>query len=457
MYVSDTIVAIATPPGRGGIGVVRFSGPDSRRIAGGIFRSHRSGEWPPHRMRLGTLVDDAGHPLDEALAVYMPAPHSYTGEDVVELQAHGSPVVLRRVMALALAHGARLAAAGEFTQRAFLNGRLDLVQAEAVADLIDARGSRAAALAAGQLGGTVSQALAELREELISLKALLEVQIDFVEEEIDLGEGELYERATRLHQSLQRLAASHAAAKRARDGVRVALVGRPNVGKSSLLNALLGEERAIVSDLAGTTRDVIQESIELAGIPVVLSDTAGLRDAEAADAVERLGMQRTAGEIERAEVVVVVLDASHPCTDEDRRILEQTADTRRVLVLNKCDLPRRFELAALTEVDPSARVHLSARTHAGLDELRGVLTTAIEASEGTEPMALALSNERQTAAVRAAADKVERIAIGLREGTALDLLAVDADEAIEQIAAVTGTITSEDVLDRIFSRFCIGK
>lgn len=458
MYVSDTIVAIATPPGRGGIGVVRLSGPASLAIAQSLFRARGAARWSSHQLRIGTLVDADGATLDEALAVYMPAPRSYTGEDVVELQAHGSPVVLRQVVAHALARGARVAAPGEFTQRAFLNGRLDLVQAEAVIDLIEARGSRAAALAAAQLGGKVSSQLVELRDELIELKALLEVQIDFVDEEIDLSTTDLGERTRRLQQRLERLAASYATAKRAREGVRIALVGRPNVGKSSLLNALLGEERAIVSELAGTTRDVIQESIELAGMPVVLSDTAGLRQSEAADVVERLGMQRTTAEIERAEIVVVMLDAASALTEEDRRVLQQTAALRRVVVANKCDQPLQLDAVELASCSGASQViEVSARTHAGLDELRQALTRAIEASDAGTATDVVLSNERQYAAVSAARQSLRQVGDGLATGVSLDLLAVDAQEAIERVAEITGAVTNEDVLDRVFSRFCIGK
>jgi tRNA modification GTPase len=454
VYIGDTIAAIATPPGRGGIGVVRLSGPDSLALIAEVFRPSGRGEWRSHRMRHGWVVDARGHELDEALAVQMQAPRSYTGEDVVELQCHGSPAVLRHVVERLLEAGARLADPGEFTERAFLNGRLDLAQAEAVVDLIEARGTQAAAIAAGQLHGGLSHSLAAVRSDLIDLKALLEVQIDFADEEVSLDPHELVELQRQATDALDTLIASYEHGRRARDGARVAIVGRPNVGKSSLLNALLGEERAIVTAIAGTTRDIIEESIEIAGVPVVLSDTAGLR-ADAGDEVERIGIERTGAAIERAHLVLLVVDGSQPLTAADQQALHASAGSRRVIVVNKSDLPVLVDLPATAEA--AAVVRASARQHAGLDELRDAIGKSLHADLPPLESDTVLTNARHRDALVKAREALAMTAAGLDAGQPADIVAVTVQDALDRIGEVTGTVTSEDVLDRVFSRFCLGK
>lgn len=456
MYIGDTIAAISTPAGRGGIGVVRLSGPRSVELAGVVFRPSRGDEWVPRFLHHGWLVDGEGRDLDEALAVLMRAPHSYTGEDVLELQCHGSPAVLRLVMERLLGSGARLADRGEFTERAFLNGRLDLAQAEAVLDLIEARGSAAARLAADQLHGGLSRALADVRRDLIDLKALLEVQIDFSDEEVELEPGEIEELLRRAASAIATLVESYALGRRAREGASVVIAGRPNVGKSSLLNALLGEERAIVTEIAGTTRDVIEESIEIAGIPVVLSDTAGLR-ADAADEVERIGIERTGSAIGRASVVLVVVDGSCALDDGDLATLRATETLPRVIVINKSDLPGGLDREALAVRGDPPIVDVSARRGEGLSDLRDAVAEILRREGPEEPSSAVLTNLRHCDALKKAGDALRDVTSGLERGEPADVIAVAVQEALDRIGEITGVVTGEDVLDRVFSRFCLGK
>lgn len=456
MYVGDTIAAIATPPGRGGIGVVRISGPESLALVAEVFRPSGDGGWRSHRMRHGWVVDTRGHEMDEALAVRMQAPHSYTGEDVIELQCHGSPAVLRHVVERLLAAGARLAEPGEFTERAFLNGRLDLAQAEAVVDLIEARGTQAAAIAAGQLHGGLSDALATVRSNLVDLKALLEVQIDFADEEVSLDPHELVALQKSAADALDTLIASYEHGRQARDGARVAIVGRPNVGKSSLLNALLGEERAIVTAIAGTTRDIIEESVEIAGVPVILSDTAGLR-ADAGDEVERIGIERTGAAIQRAHLVLLVVDGSQPLTEADRQALHASAGSRRLIVVNKSDLPVRIDLPSLATAEAAALVRVSAQRHEGLGELRDAVGELLQQDLPPLESQAVVANVRHRDALVKAREALAATATGLDAGQPADIVAVMVQDALDRIGEITGIVTSEDVLDRVFSRFCLGK
>ncbi len=343
MYAADTIAAVATPAGHGGIGIVRLSGPLTARIAASVFaRAHDDGAWRSHHFYHGRVLGPDGAVLDHALAVLMRAPHSYTGEDVLELHCHGSPAVLRRVLARTLSCGARLADKGEFTKRAFLNGRIDLAQAEAVADLVCARTSAAADIALRQLSGDLSQSLHEIRNRLIHVKALLEAQIDFSEEDVSVNADEMVQGIVNVKSHIKRLLDSYRYGQAMREGLRVAIIGKPNVGKSSLLNALLGQDRAIVTPQAGTTRDSIEEAADFDGIPVLLSDTAGLRDPSPADPVERLGIERTARKIDEADLLLSVVDGSRPLDAEDARVLTADTGRRAIIVLNKSTCPLRF-------------------------------------------------------------------------------------------------------------------
>lgn len=451
MYEADTIAAIATPPGAGGIGIVRTSGSLAERIAAAVFRRAVQGPWETHRLYHGRVVGAGGSLLDDALAVLMRAPRSYTGEDVLELHCHGSPVVLRLALEAVLRAGARPARHGEFTKRAFLNGKLDLSQAEAVAALIQARTAEGAALAAGQLAGHLSAYLDGLRARLIDVKGLLEARIDFADENLDFDNGEIPRLLDAVRGDAAALLATYERGRLLRDGLRVVITGRPNVGKSSLLNALLGEDRAIVTAAPGTTRDVIEESADFLGVPVVLSDTAGLR--EAADEIERIGIDRTMFAVERSDVNLLVLDASAPPEPLESLGLPEGGT---VIALNKIDLPSAWDerqVAALAERFPLVRI--SATRRIGLDDLRRAVVGRFDALE-REGMPV-LTTTRQRDALAKAVEAVEHALSAWANGLPPDLVAVDVQAALDHTGSVTGLVTNEEVLDTIFGRFCIGK
>jgi tRNA modification GTPase len=395
--------------------------------------------------------------VDEGLAVLMRRPRSFTGEDVLELQCHGSPMALRRVLSCVLSCGARLAEPGEFTKRAFLNGRLDLAQAEAIIDMVHARTRAAAARAAEQLCGQLSDYVADLRSQLVCLKALLEAQIDFSEEDFEVSSGELLGAAAQCMVRITTLVDTYRHGKIMRDGLRVAIVGKPNVGKSSLLNALLGEDRAIVTAIAGTTRDAIDETADFEGVPVVLSDTAGLRHEELADTVERLGMQRTASRIAESQVVVTVLDASQPLNAEDYAVLRMPAAAPRVIALNKIDLPKAMAEADICNLANGIPVvAVSAMERIGLADLRRTVLEQVIGRASTENGPV-LTNLRHVDALSKALESLRLARESITNHRPPDLVAVDVQDAIDHIGEVTGAITNDDVLDRVFSEFCIGK
>lgn len=457
MYATDTIAAVATAPGRGGVGIVRISGPQAPAIVTELFRADTApADWTSHRLYHGTIID-RGVTVDEALAVLMLGPRSYTGEDVAELQCHGGPVLLRQVLTLVLRRGARLAEPGEFTRRAFLNGRLDLAQAEAVMDIVEARGNAAASLAVAQLGGALSDQLADIRENLVQLKSLLEAQIDFSEEDFEVDATSLHSLVDAAERSMEGLIDSYQRGKLVRDGIRVVIAGKPNVGKSSLLNALLAEDRAIVTALPGTTRDSIEETADFGGIPVVLTDTAGLRRSEEADPVEQLGMARTAEKLAEAEVCVLVVDGSRWLDADDQAVLNSNSGIAAIIVLNKIDLPRVItpeQVSALRPENPVLEV--SAKTREGLERLREAVVAMIEGGRPRE-QAQVISNLRHRDALAKALDSLRLVRQSLAEARPPDVVAVDVQDAIDHVGTITGVVTSEEILDRIFSQFCIGK
>ncbi len=455
MYAADTIVAIATPPGRGGIGIVRLSGPAACGIAAQVFRPRRlRGRPASHRMYAGEVVEGSGEPIDEALAVYMYAPHSYTGEDVVELHCHGSPVVLRRVVRRCCAAGARVAEPGEFTKRAFLNGRIDLVQAEAVAEIVHARTEAAARTGLRHLSGQLSAELAALREALVAAKAHAEAWIDFAEDEVEVTPEALEAELRAIAARIDALLASYERGRLVREGLHLAIVGKPNVGKSSLLNALAGADRAIVTEVPGTTRDVIEESVEIGGVEVVLSDTAGLR--EEAGHVERLGIERARRRAAEADGVLVVLDRSQPLAEEDWAVIAAMEGQPGLIVANKCDLPPRWEPRCALAGLPKKAVEVSARTGAGLVELQQAVVELFQLAE-VDPELPLLTLVRHREALAQARDSLGLAIEGLTLNQPIDLVAVDLQSAVEHIGSITGAVVVDEVLDRIFREFCIGK
>ena len=450
MYETDTIAAIATPPGPGGIGIVRVSGPAAERLAGESFQRRRAGGWTTHRLYRGRIVGCDGAPIDDGLAVLMRAPRSYTGEDVLELHCHGSPVLLQRVVQTLLQRGARPARAGEFTKRAFLNGKLDLAQAEAVAALVQARTADGASIAADQLFGRLSAHLLALREELIRIKGQLEVRIDFSDADVDLADAGLAAALGDAHAGVAALRRTYARGRLLRDGLRVAITGRPNVGKSSLLNALLGAERAIVTPIPGTTRDVVEDSADFDGVPVVLCDTAGVR--EAGDEVERIGVERAISVAAGADVVLVVLDTARPLA-EQRGLLDGGAP---IAVLNKIDLPCVWSAEELAGLEMHAEtVRVSATLPLGLDALRQAVTQ--RASAQWADNLPTLTSARQHDALLQVEASLRRALDAFEGSLPPELIAADVQAALDQVGAVTGLVTSDEVLDAVFREFCIGK
>ncbi len=444
---SDTIVARATPAGRGGVGIVRVSGPLVGRIAAAVLGSCPAPRWAT----LLAFRDSDGQTLDTGLALYFPAPHSYTGEDVLELQAHGGPVLLDLLLARVVALGARLARPGEFSERAFLNDKLDLLQAEAVADLI-AAGSQAAARAAQRsLSGEFSAAILGLNEQVTALRMYVEAAIDFPEEEIDfLGTDELRHRLDTVAGEFTRLEAAARQGRLLRDGIHVVIAGRPNSGKSSLLNRLAGYEAAIVTPQPGTTRDLVREHLEIDGLPVHIVDTAGLR--ETADAIEREGVQRTRGQLAVADLTLLVVDASDPGPMEPL-LAEVPRGVPVILVRNKIDLTG--ESAGLAAEQEPGVVRLSALTGAGLDELRRAIKARAGFSDPGEGTVIA--RQRHLASIRRAREHFDAGREQLEMNRAGELLAEELRAAQLALAEITGEFTSDDLLGEIFGRFCIGK
>ena len=443
----DTIAAIATPIGEGGIGIVRLSGPQARAIASGLF----SGRLRNRRLVHGRLTDPAtGDTVDEVLAVLMRAPHTYTREDVVEFHGHGGPVPLRRMLALCLRHGARQAEPGEFTLRAFLNGRLDLSQAEAVLDVIQAKTDASLRLAVQGLGGRLSARIAGVREHLLAVLAYLTARIDFPED--DVPADDVRPQLEEARAALTRLVETADIGIVYRQGLQVAIVGRPNVGKSSLLNRLLREDRAIVTEMPGTTRDTLEEVMNLRGLPLVLTDTAGMNEATA-DVVEQLGIKRSHEALDRADFVFLVLDASEPLTARDRELIAAVVERPALAILNKCDLPARLGAPDV----PLRSVAVSARTGEGMDELESAVLDAVTHSAVTTSDDALVSNVRHKEALERALQHVESAIAGLSRGVTEDLVAIDLTGALSALGEITGESVTEDLLDAIFSRFCIGK
>ena len=454
----DTIAAIATPLGQGGVGIVRISGSRSRELGELLFRSARDGfaGFKPYRLHHGWFLDGAGRDLDEVLISFMPGPGSYTGEDVVEINCHGGPAVLQGVLETVLGAGARPAEPGEFTKRAFLNGRLDLTQAEAVIEMITAPTRAGVGMAGQKLEGVLGRRIGELRTSLENLKTQLCVAVDFPEEELEcLPHEELALRTQSVLQGLQELVAGYDRNRCWREGVLVVLAGQVNAGKSSLMNAILGRERAIVTDIPGTTRDYLEEAVSLDGLPVRLVDTAGLRETE--DKVEQVGVLRSRELLDQADVILLVVDRTRGLVDEDARLLEQYGADKLMVVENKADLPG--DVLDLSEGPGSVHEHvrISAMTGQGLDMLIGSIR-AMSVGSRKEPGAGDLvPNLRQKQGLERAAGELEALLEELWLELPYDLLSVRLDAACAYLSELTGEITSDEILNGIFDTFCVGK
>ncbi|MGR9043723.1 MAG: tRNA uridine-5-carboxymethylaminomethyl(34) synthesis GTPase MnmE [Gammaproteobacteria bacterium] len=446
IFNTDTIAAIATPPGNGGVGIIRISGPAVVNIAASIVTPPLQ----PRRAHFSPFFDDDGSIIDSGIALYFPAPHSYTGEDVLELQGHGGSVVLDMVLRRVLSLGARLANPGEFTERAFLNNKLDLAQAEAVADLIESSTEQSVRSAQKSMQGLFSEQIHEHVAELTELRTYVEAAIDFVDEDIDfLSDGVVENRIGRLSEQIQAILRTAKQGRLLRDGMTVVLAGKPNAGKSSLLNALAGHDAAIVTEIAGTTRDVLKERIQIDGMPIHVIDTAGLRDSD--NVVEQEGIRRAQAEIGKADKVLLLIDAANP---EHQSILESLpAGINLTKIYNKIDLLGLEP--EIKESDRGSQIYLSIKTGQGLELLKRHLKDSVGFNEAADNVFI--SRRRHIEALNTALEFIESARLQLQTHQAGELVAEDLRQAQNKLSEITGEFTTEDLLGKIFSSFCIGK
>jgi tRNA modification GTPase len=467
VHLDDTIVAIATPPGRGGIGVVRVAGPEAKEIASALLRFGGGRELEAGRAHFGELIEPAtGERIDEAVATYFAKPHSYTTDDVVELSCHGAPVVLRHVVELALERGARLAEPGEFTMRAFLNGRIDLTQAEAVRDLIESQTLYQAKVAAQQLEGALSHRLQPVKELLIALIAKMEAGVDFAEDDVSVMPGEqIVTQIEEIREPLETLLASFDYGKVVHEGLTLAIVGRPNVGKSSLFNRLVERERAIVTATPGTTRDLVTETVAIGGLPVRLIDTAGIR--QALDEAESIGIRKSLEALADADLVLVVLDASQEVDDTDRELMLDVEGRTSIVVQNKIDAAPNSPTLSPTagdkgrapsvgEAPEDSVVRTSALSGEGIESLREMILRKI-GGDGAQMESGFLTNVRQQDLVKKALVGLEAGKFAVANKTPHEMILLDLYNALRPLDEITGATTADDILNRIFSSFCIGK
>jgi len=456
MAPTETIFAPATPPGEGGVAIVRLSGPEAETCLAGFFVGRRPvAQMDSHHLYHGRLCRQDGMSVDEVMVVVMRAPRSYTGEDVVEIHCHGGSQMLRNVLDLFMGTTARLARPGEFTERAFLNGKLDLAQAEAVADIIYARSERACRVAFGQLDGRLSRRIHHFADTLKNLLALVEAHVDFPDDEVGaLDTRFVIEELKALAAEMAELGESFDTGRALREGINVLILGRPNVGKSSLMNALLGHSRAIVTAIPGTTRDTLEEQMVLAGFPVRLIDTAGVRSTD--DPVESEGVRRASEKARAADLVLLVTDGSRVLTDEDRMAMELCSPSRALAVVNKTDLPSAFPWSDLAAFGRAFAI--SAKTGAGLAELQAAMVDRLGGhSAGDVGEDVVIMERRHREALIKALDALGRAEEAVANGAPLECLALEIREGLAALGQITGETTPDEILDQIFSRFCIGK
>jgi len=454
----DTIAAISTPPGEGAISIVRLSGETALDVANAVFKGKDLSQVPSHTINYGHIIDPSNdETLDEVMVSVMRAPKTFTREDVIEINCHGGIVATNRILQLLLGSGARLAEPGEFTKRAFLNGRIDLTQAESVMDLIRAKTDRAMQVAVNQLDGNLNHLITNLRQEILEVLAQVEVNIDYPEYDTDeMTTQMLLEKAELVKKSVAQLLQTAGQGKVLREGLATAIVGRPNVGKSSLLNHMLHEDKAIVTDVAGTTRDVLEEYVNVRGVPLKLVDTAGIHDTE--DKVEKIGVERSRQAITKADLILLVLDQSHSLTDEDRQLIAATADKKRIVILNKQDLPAELDQAELRQlVAADEIIETSVPTSAGMDALDERIAElffgGIENSQST----VMVSNSRQIGLLRQAQASLDAVIDGIHAGMPVDLVQIDMTAAWDQLGEITGDAAPDELITQLFSQFCLGK
>ncbi|QEK13530.1 tRNA uridine-5-carboxymethylaminomethyl(34) synthesis GTPase MnmE [Crassaminicella thermophila] len=459
--MSDTIVAIATAPGEAGIGIVRLSGGESLEILDKIFvptRGESIKEYKPRRLTHGKIIDPKTNQIiDEVLVTYMKAPYTYTAEDVVEINCHGGIVPVRKILELVLRCGARMAERGEFTKRAFLNGRIDLAQAEAVMDLISAKTDKSFDVAFGQLEGSLSKEVKNIRESILEMMAHITVNIDFPDEDIEeITYKELQDSANSIYERIEGLLESAQTGKIIKEGLHTVIIGKPNVGKSSLMNALLKESRAIVTEVPGTTRDIIEEFVSIKGIPLKIVDTAGIRETE--DIVEKIGVERSKEFFNKADLVIFVLNASEPLTDEDKQIMELLKNRQTIILMNKTDLPMVLDEENIRKILPNKKIiKISVLEGKGLKELEDTIVEMVYGGEVRQKEVSFVTNVRHKDALERAKTSIQEGIEAIRQGLPLDFVEVDVRNCWEALGEITGDTVGEDVIDKIFANFCLGK
>jgi len=458
--LDDTIAAVGTAPGEAGIGIVRISGRKSQEILGKIFRGKKAknvNEMRSRYMYYGFIYDDEENKVDEVLAVIMRAPYSYTGEDVVEIHCHGGVISIRKIMELVLKNGARMAEPGEFTKRGFLNGRIDLAQAEAVIDIITSKTDEGLNNAMNQLQGQLSQKVKSVMDILLSMLAHIEASIDFPEHDIEeLTAENLKVNGMKAKSILKNLQDTYYEGKIHREGLSTAIIGRPNVGKSSLLNLLLKENRAIVTDIPGTTRDIIEEYLNIKGVLVKLIDTAGLRETE--DVVEKIGVERTKDALEKADLIIFVIDASNDLTQEDLRIANMISDKKAIVAANKIDVGIKADLDEIEKLlDKANIIKISVKDRIGIDLLEKAIYDSVYSGNIRNKSNVVVSNIRHKSLIDRALESIERALEAIDSGIPVDLISVDLKDAWNLLGQITGDTVEEDIITEIFSRFCIGK
>jgi tRNA modification GTPase len=455
----DTIAAPATPFGMSGIGVIRISGPEALEIARRIFQpSRKNCSWKSHHLYRGDITSADGKTiLDEVLISFMREPHSFTGEDVIEINCHGNPLIIGSILTQLQELGCRLARPGEFSQRAFLNNRIDLSQAEALAAMISAKSQKAYAIGLSQLKGSLRKEMENLRSSLIDALAILEASIDFTEDTSNEKFSHMPPQIDPALEQMQLLLSSYRAAKAYTDGVNVIITGKPNVGKSSLLNALTGRKKAIVTDIPGTTRDLITDTINIGGVPVNLTDTAGIREPQ--NLIEKEGINLVWENLAQADVIIVMLDVSKPLTDEDKIIIDKNKTGNVIAAINKTDLPKSWETETAEQLFPEkVKIHkISAKAGTGLEDLKNTIIDLSGSSENLDTGSVMITNMRHKLAIEKAYKNIQTAKESIEQGMSAEFAAFDLREALDNLDEITGKKINDEVLDKIFSSFCIGK